>query len=125
MPYKKCKKCSRVLSVDDFSNKSKKCRSCENKRKSEYYKKLKTDVIGHYSNGSFSCACCGESSIEFLTIDHISNDGANKRKQDKSHRKIYSWIKRNNYPESMFRVLCFNCNCSHGIFGYCPHKIKK
>jgi hypothetical protein len=37
-------------------------------------------VLSHYSNGVPVCACCGESLIGFLTLDHINGDGAQHRK---------------------------------------------
>lgn len=30
------------------------------------------------------------------------------------------WLIHNRFPEG-FRVLCFNCNNSLGMHGYCPH----
>ena len=118
---KQCTKCKVFLSKDFFRKERNSCSICDKNRKKESNRKLKLEVISHYSKGTLSCVCCGENIIEFLTIDHINNDGAKSRKEDPSQSKIYSWIKRNNYPENMFRVLCFNCNCSHGFHGYCPH----
>lgn len=33
---------------------------------------------------------------------------------------FYRWIKKNGFPDSV-QVLCWNCNCAKGIYGYCPH----
>mgnify|MGYP001568273127 CR=1 FL=1 len=33
---------------------------------------------------------------------------------------FYRWLKQQGYPPGI-RVLCFNCNCALGLFGYCPH----
>lgn len=70
-----------------------------------------------------SCACCGESRIEFLTIDHINGGGTKHRREEKIGN-IYFWLKRNSFP-SGFRTLCFNCNCSLGHSGYCPHEVQR
>ncbi len=35
-------------------------------------------VFNHYGK---KCACCGESIYEFLTIDHINNDGAKHKRE--------------------------------------------
>lgn len=83
-------------------------------------KLLRQEVLFHYGGNPPKCNCCGESIIEFLTIDHINNDGAEHRKLIKTSN-CYSWLKRNNYPKS-FQVLCFNCNMSKGLYGECPHK---
>lgn len=81
-------------------------------------KKLRSDILLAYGG---SCACCGESRHEFLAIDHINNDGASHRRQLGSDR-IYSWLKRNGFPRDRFQLLCHNCNCSKGLYGYCPHQ---
>lgn len=87
--------------------------------------KLKLEIFNHYSNGKISCDCCGDSHIEFLTIDHINGDGAEHKREigmpGAGGNRFYYWLKRNNYPEG-FRVLCMNCNCSRGQHGYCPHE---
>jgi hypothetical protein len=84
---------------------------------------LKREVLSHY--GDCICACCGESNIEFLQIDHINNDGAAHRKSLGSSRlcghKFYRWLKRNGFPTG-FQVLCSNCNMAKGFYGECPHE---
>jgi hypothetical protein len=84
---------------------------------------LKIDTFIHYSGGYYpSCNCCSENSLDFLTLDHINNDGAAHRKEHKlKGAKIYYWLKSRGYP-SGFQVLCWNCNASKGLFGECPHK---
>jgi hypothetical protein len=90
---------------------------------------MKLIVLDHYSGGSMRCACCGVEYIEFLTIDHINGGGAKHRRLLGSGSlstgggHFYSWLKRNGYPNG-YRVLCQNCNFSHGVFGYCPHDKK-
>ena len=81
-------------------------------------------ILQHYSQNIPSCACCGETQLEFLTIDHINNDGAEHRRKISGGGKgahSYAWIVRNNFPPG-FQVLCWNCNCSKGFYGECPHK---
>jgi hypothetical protein len=39
------------------------------------------------------------------------------------NNEFYRWIIRSGYPENL-RILCLNCNCSHGAYGYCPHERK-
>lgn len=87
--------------------------------------KLKMDVLSHYGGTPPKCACCGESYIEFMTIDHI-NGGGNKQRKELGTLGtfMYTWLRRNNYPEG-YRVLCYNCNCAYFRSGYCPHQKKK
>ncbi len=48
---------------------------------------------------------------EWLTIDHINNDGAAHRKEiGEGGTNFYRWLRKNNYPLG-FRTLCWNCNC--------------
>lgn len=84
-------------------------------------RKRKIKVIFHYSKGLMCCSCCGESEIEFLTIDHPNNDGAKHRKEIGGGNRFYSWVIKNSFPKG-FRVLCMNCNFARGRFGKCPHE---
>lgn len=86
-------------------------------------RKIKLEVLIYYGGNPPKCACCGESRIEFLTIDHINNDGAKHRKETKMHTgyQFSLWLIRNNFPEG-FQILCWNCNCSRTHWGYCPHE---
>jgi hypothetical protein len=83
---------------------------------------LKQYIIDEYGG---KCACCGESQIDFLTIDHINNDGAAHKKEHGTRFHLYAWLKRNNYPKDNFQLLCYNCNCAKGKLGYCPHNKKE
>lgn len=82
--------------------------------------KLKLDVLKSYGGEKPECACCGENQIEFLTIDHKNNDGAEQRRNLGGTNGVYVWLRKNKYPKG-FQVLCYNCNCSKGYLGYCPH----
>lgn len=90
----------------------------ENKRIRELRKKQREKIIQYYGA---KCKCCGEEKIEFLTIDHINNDGAKHRKEIGGSSKILNWIIKNNFPKD-FQILCFNCNLAKSIYGICPHK---
>jgi len=82
-------------------------------------KNLKLRVLNYYSDGMMKCSCCGESNIEFLTIDHINGGGSKHRKQIGANN-INRWLIKNNFPVG-YRILCMNCNFSIGVHGYCPH----
>lgn len=75
-------------------------------------------MLIHYGG---KCACCGEDRHNLLTIDHVNGGGAAHRRAEGTHT-IYGWLKQNNFPKEGFRVLCFNCNCSRGAYGFCPHE---
>ena len=69
------------------------------------------------------CECCGENEPQFLTIDHINNDGAEHRKKIGSGINLYRNLKNQGWPKEGLRLLCFNCNCGRSRNGgTCPHK---
>jgi hypothetical protein len=72
--------------------------------------KLKQEVLLYYSFNTESpmCCLCSEQRLHALTIDHIAGNGGG-RKRSGGGAKMYSWLRRNNYP-SGFRTLCANCN---------------
>lgn len=94
------------------------CRHDEDKRQYQrnYNARLKLEVMQHYGG---QCACCGETELEFLTIDHLEGNGTRHRKVIKM--PMNAWLKQQGFPEG-YRVLCFNCNWAIGHLGYCPHK---
>ena len=147
---KGCKSCSQKRRFEG----PKKCKGCNiNKPRSEYYKSKpylckecvkpilcekrkernknqRLKVLKYYSDGKLNCNCCGEDNVEFLTIDHIGGGGnmhrnlltANKEVQRGSGNFV-RWLIKQDYP-SGYRVLCYNCNVSLGIHGYCPHEYR-
>ena len=82
--------------------------------------KLKIEIFEHYGN---KCNCCGESIVEFLTIDHVNNDGAEHKRMlnTKDSDRVYKDIQRQGYPDD-YQILCYNCNYAKGIHGRCPHQ---
>jgi len=83
-------------------------------------RKLRQLVLDNYGR---VCACCGEVTEQFLSIDHMNNDGAVHRKLIKGLNggSIYFWLKREGFP-SGFQTLCYNCNFAKGRYGVCPHE---
>jgi hypothetical protein len=92
------------------------------KEHKKYRERIRLECLVHYGGDPPKCACCGETLIEFLTIDHINGGGVKHRKEAGiTGTFFYIWLKKQGYPEG-FRVLCYNCNCSIGHYGYCPHE---
>lgn len=147
MNHKTCKKCNQLKPIERFYRSSNsgdgfqyECRDCYQKRcfkKRQEFKRLglmnhsqrtqrrlKVTVLVAYGGKRPKCACCGESMIEFLSIDHINGDGNNHRRSiRRKGTGFYHWLRRNRFPKG-FRVLCHNCNQAIGFMGYCPHKRK-
>ena len=89
----------------------------------EYRRSVKLEVFMHYCDGEPKCECCGEDVYDFLSIDHMNNDGKIHRKNIKSSYSFYLWIRRNKYPSNL-QILCMNCNWgrSKQPDHICPHK---
>lgn len=128
---KRCTKCRDVkpLTSEFFSPCRKRgemifearCRLCKAEAQRDRNRRSRLDALRHYSAGVPACKCCGESLLEFLTIDHIGGGGTEHRRELRGRvSSIYLWLKRRGYPEG-YRVLCMNCNFSLGMYGYCPH----
>ena len=87
----------------------------------EYRKRLRLEVLTHYSNGTPKCACCSESNIQFLEMDHIDGGGTAHRKTlAASSHGFLARIKRMGFPDGL-RVLCSNCYKAVSHYGSCPH----
>jgi hypothetical protein len=86
----------------------------------KHRQKIKHKIFSHYG---YECKCCGDTTKEFLTIDHINGGGTKHRKETGCGLGFYYWLIRNNFPKE-YRTLCMNCNFSLGKYGYCPHRRK-
>lgn len=101
----------------------------QRKRGRAYWKQLRHEAIMAY--GGYECVCCGETTPEFLSLDHANNDGAAHRRSlgyrrngDGASSSTLRWLKANGYPAG-FQVLCMNCNFGKAINkGVCPHEAK-
>lgn len=85
----------------------------------ERTKQLKAATVARYGG---RCACCGETELDFLSIDHINGGGKKHMAKIGFGSGFYYWLKRNGYP-SGYQVLCFNCNHAKSICGVCPHQL--
>lgn len=95
------------------------CKICDRERSRLRVREIKLRVIIGYGG---KCECCGETIPEFLTIDHINNDGKEHRLTFKASIHLYQYLIKNNFPRECFRLLCMNCNWSRALFGICPHE---
>lgn len=74
-------------------------------------RRIKLEVLSHYSGGPPYCLQCGIDDLDVLCIDHIDGGGEKHRRNlgVLSGSSFYSWLQRERYPEG-FQVLCANCN---------------
>ena len=124
-----CKECTKIRTRARYSAKHEEILVQGKKYATEKRKRIRDAVFAAY--GGYVCACCGETENKFLTIDHINNDGASKRKQIYKQGKgntagyhTYYWLARNQFPAG-YQVLCMNCNYGKRMNnGVCPHKTR-
>lgn len=94
------------------------CLACLNLR-NDARTKVREFVYAAYGN-KCSCLSCGETKWQFLTLDHVGDDGAAHRKEINCV-DIIDWAKKNNCPPTL-RLLCWNCNGGRERNnGVCPH----
>ncbi len=80
---------------------------------------LRLEMIAAYGG---KCSCCGESAPEFLTIDHVDGGGTSHQRSVGGPSGVIRELKAKGWPRDGFRLLCWNCNCTRGHFGACPHE---
>lgn len=123
-----CKACTKIRARGIILKWSKQQRKEANAKAREKMQRVKAAVFTYY--GGYRCACCGETEVLFLTLDHVNNDGAEFRRmivgdQARGGGQItYYWLFRNGFPDG-YQVLC--ANCQHGKRmnkGVCPHQVR-
>lgn len=86
----------------------------------KYNREAKLDIMAHYGG---SCVCCGETIVEFLTLDHINGDGGQDRKQARVGHGGYRHYRKllQEPPRADLQILCVNCHHAKTFTGSCPH----
>ena len=120
--HKSCSKCFdeyhriylECITCGNFRRKGTKDGQCISCRQQE----RKLQVYLYYCDDEIKCQCCGETEYDFMTLDHINNDGGKRRKESKQESNPVGFIleyyrKYKKYPED-WQVLCMNCNHSKG-----------
>lgn len=69
------------------------------------------------------CACCGESDMSFLTVDHI-HGGGRKHFIERGTWGAWRDILRDADALANYQTLCANCNMAKARLGRCPHALK-
>lgn len=99
---------------------SRECYHRHKDKKKAQYKLARLEMIEAYGG---RCVCCDETRPEFLSIDHIFNDGAEERASAAKWRagRIQYVLRDLGWPKDRYQLLCFNCNIAKHIHGECPH----
>ncbi len=94
--------------------------------------KLKADAMAAYGG---KCVCCGETEVEFLTLDHVEGGGNEKRSTLKEFGLLigksqtgvtfYQYLKNDGWSnEEGLQILCANCNGAKRGLPESPHKLE-
>ena len=96
----------------------------EKVKESQYRNRLKVKLECFEAYGGAVCACCGETELVFLALDHINGGGSQHRKELGALGEVlYRTLRREGFPPG-YQVLCHNCNQAKHILGVCPHAIQ-
>lgn len=91
-------------------------------QKRAQHERMKKEVFAAYGG---KCKCCGETDLHFLTIDHIDKVIPDSHRQPDGRRlsgtAFLLKIRKEGYPDTC-QILCWNCNCAMGYYGFCPHQ---
>lgn len=103
------------------------CKKCVNKKTRPHGKihkrRLRMRIYKHYCAGDPACACCGETTYEFLSLDHLEGSSQEDYRKHKTAVGIMINIIREGFPPK-YRVLCHNCNQCCRVYGHCVHNPK-
>jgi hypothetical protein len=69
-----------------------------------------------------ACRCCGERQHQFLTLDHVHNDGNAERRIMPNYFSLFRRLLRQGNADKRYQLLCWNCNCAKAHYSRCPHK---
>jgi len=118
-----------ILYQSDYKKRNKE-RLAERER--DRVRKNRIMVLSHYGGSPPKCSCCGESTLDFLTLDHLK-DRRSCNMTEIAERfsaygsALYRRIIKLGFPEE-YRILCYNCNAARSLpknQGRCPHEVNK
>ena len=135
-----CTKCLQVLSISEQAKwRPTRCRPCIYKAQKEWrynnpeqmakavartkrqHLRIRQEALAIYSGDPPRCACCGETELTFLALDHIEGGGtAEFLRLGVAGSSFYAFLRNNGWPPGI-QVLCHNCNQAKGSHGKCPH----
>jgi len=105
-----------MMSIPDFIKARKKGVLTKNQ---EMQREMKARLLAIYGS---KCLCCGESNPQFLTLDHIQNDGTAERKSGLGTWGVLRKAIREK-DKTRYQILCYNCNFGRAKNrGICPHQ---
>lgn len=83
-----------------------------------YKLKQKIEMVNSYGG---KCACCGETEIVFLSLDHINGGGTQHRRR-MGQNKMMAELRAAGWPKDGYQILCMNCQFGTRYGRECPHQ---
>ena len=68
------------------------------------------------------CSCCGESILEFLTVEHTNHNGKEDRAARGFGPKLLATLRKEGWPKEGYDIFCMNCNWATRNKKVCPHR---
>jgi hypothetical protein len=84
-------------------------------------REVRQELLARLGN---ACRCCGERTPEFMTLDHVQNDGYLER-MTVSPSTMYLRILKSAVVDRRYQLLCWNCNMAKAKYGLCPHQARR
>ncbi len=122
-----CRICKTMKPINEFVLRGErgeyrgKCKECYNKITKDIWVSVRKKIFDHYG---WFCRCCGETMPQFMSLDHVNNDGfldKHPNGKKKSGKALYLLVLKQGFPDK-YQTLCMNCNWGKKISGICPHK---
>lgn len=120
-----CRECGESKPIREFTRNRERtqayCRACASNYGRKVAATKRLAALRTVAGGADpACTCCGETTLEFLAIDHADNDGAEHRKTV-SGASLVARLARGEDVGVRLQLLCHNCNMSREFYGACPH----
>ena len=111
-----CRECQHAKYYRQQDHQKKLAKERAKKRIPAYRRGWRAKAIQVYGG---KCACCGETNLAFLCIDHIRG-GASQNRQQNLYTEMREAVL--NPDHDTYQVLCANCNMAKERAEGCPHQ---
>jgi len=84
---------------------------------------LRAELLRAYGG---ACACCGETTADFLTLDHVNGGGNAHRRLLRAHDnlQVLLHLRAARWPQDgTYRLLCWSCQWGTCQPNGCPHQV--
>ena len=121
-----CRNCRIIKPDEDFilnrGNRQTLCKQCMSEYSAKRNIALRVLAMQRVAGTQHpKCVCCGESTYEFLVLDHKNGDGKDHRSTLKHPNDIVKLLRHSDCVGHDLQILCHNCNSTKGSKLECAH----